>query len=296
MYRFTTQWHVDYLNAAVYSAKLKCLERQRATVVAVKTDFLPRFYAHIHPLMPRPYVLLTGHSDLSVDHEHDSLHAHLLHNESQIVHWYAVNVVRTHAKLTALPLGVNLWQHGSSLLAVWKKKKKKNGNNSSSSSTRQHLLLVNFDASTDPTKERMRINELFCSGGGGGDDKLLAHCKRSANFEDNYRLMLEYKFVLSPRGNGVDCWRTWEALLLGVVPVVRRGQLDTRVYERLPVLVVDEWRQVNASMLEANYVLIERRRKTRFYDYSRLTFEYWQRLIFKRHVFGQEVYRFRCWN
>ena len=36
------------------------------------------------------------------------------------------------------------------------------------------------------------------------------------------RKQAEYKFVISPRGNSIDCHQTWEMILIGVVPVMRR--------------------------------------------------------------------------
>lgn len=46
------------------------------------------------------------------------------------------------------------------------------------------------------------------------------------------------KFVLSPPGFGEDCYRTWEAVLLGAVPIVRRSPLQ-QLYDGAPVVVVD---------------------------------------------------------
>ncbi len=58
----------------------------------------------------------------------------------------------------------------------------------------------------------------------------------------------EYAFVISPHGNGVDCHRTWEALALGCVPIVRTSPLDA-LYEGLPVLIVSNWCEVTADFL-----------------------------------------------
>ena len=48
------------------------------------------------------------------------------------------------------------------------------------------------------------------------------------------------KFVLSPPGNGLDCHRTWEALYLGAIPIVKRASWPF-VHLQLPVLVINEW-------------------------------------------------------
>lgn len=56
-------------------------------------------------------------------------------------------------------------------------------------------------------------------------------------------------FVASPRGNGIDCFRTYEALMLGAVPVLRRlSQPLDEVLEPFSVMV-DSWRDVNATSL-----------------------------------------------
>lgn len=61
------------------------------------------------------------------------------------------------------------------------------------------------------------------------------------------RALLESKFVLSPAGNGADCHRTWEAMYLGAIPIVRRSLWPFVDYQ-LPVLIIDEW----ADLLEIN--------------------------------------------
>jgi hypothetical protein len=48
---------------------------------------------------------------------------------------------------------------------------------------------------------------------------------------DLWRLYTTHKYVVSPHGNGVDCGRTWEILILGAVPLVEwfdgaRGYTD----------------------------------------------------------------------
>ena len=51
------------------------------------------------------------------------------------------------------------------------------------------------------------------------------------------------RFVVSPPGNGLDSHSTWEALLVGCIPIVASSALDP-VYEDLPVWKVNDWRDV----------------------------------------------------
>ena len=63
-----------------------------------------------------------------------------------------------------------------------------------------------------------------------------------------WREKTRYAFVVSPHGNGLDCHRTWESLVLGNIVIVKRSSLDP-MYEGLPVVIVDDWREVSADNL-----------------------------------------------
>jgi hypothetical protein len=54
-----------------------------------------------------------------------------------------------------------------------------------------------------------------------------------------------YSHILSPRGAGIDCHRTWEALYLGTVPIVKESVL-TDYFKSIgvPLIVVKEWSDI----------------------------------------------------
>jgi len=64
--------------------------------------------------------------------------------------------------------------------------------------------------------------------------------------------LAESKFVLSPHGRGLDCYRTYEALSLGSFVVVRSSSLD-EIYDGLPVLIVEKWEHITEELLDATY-------------------------------------------
>jgi hypothetical protein len=77
---------------------------------------------------------------------------------------------------------------------------------------------------------------------------------------DSWKNMIQYKYVISPFGNGLDCHRTWEAIILGCIPIVKRSELSS-IYDGLPVLIVDNWTDVNQTMLnefKPNYDKIDK--------------------------------------
>jgi hypothetical protein len=58
-------------------------------------------------------------------------------------------------------------------------------------------------------------------------------------------LVLRSKYVISPPGNGPDCHRTWEAMYLGAIPIVKRQSWPfTGVH--LPVVQIDKWDEILA--------------------------------------------------
>lgn len=81
-----------------------------------------------------------------------------------------------------------------------------------------------------------------------------------------------HAFVISPRGNGLDCHRTWEALLLRSIPIVKRSPLDP-LHEAFPVVIVDDWREISLSAM-GNW---RDRLKEGFTPamFARLTRDYW---------------------
>ena len=73
--------------------------------------------------------------------------------------------------------------------------------------------------------------------------------RRKIPRSDLWREKTRYAFAISPHGHGLDTHRTWESLALGNIPIVKRSSIDA-LYEGLPVVVVDDWREISAAALE----------------------------------------------
>lgn len=87
---------------------------------------------------------------------------------------------------------------------------------------------------------------------------------------ESWQRQTEYAFVASPRGNGEDCHRTWEALALGCIPIVKTSPLDP-LYDDLPVLIVKRWENVTKEKLEETIQLFSQRE----FALEKLTLKYW---------------------
>ncbi|KAL7575710.1 hypothetical protein ACA910_011525 [Epithemia clementina (nom. ined.)] len=101
-----------------------------------------------------------------------------------------------------------------------------------------------------------------------------------------YQVASQYLFGLSPPGRGWDCYRTYELLLLGVIPIVTtRPGGSHGLFENLPVLQVDETVLLTSSrrqLLQRMYDYLQSN------DFVQTDFgQGWQRLFlryWRRHV------------
>lgn len=82
---------------------------------------------------------------------------------------------------------------------------------------------------------------------------------------------IRYAFVASPFGGGPDCHRTWEALALGCIPIVRRSPLNIPLFDDLPVWQVTEWSEVTVDAMKAK--IVEFSGQT--FKMEKITLQYW---------------------
>ena len=275
----------------------------RGAVVHVKTDHLAAFEAAMLPRLRAPIVLVTGDSDAAPVLAHRGLLAHPM-----IDHWFAQNcdLATDHPRLSPIPIGLDN--------PVYTKFEKRLGFLVDAIAGR-----ASFDPrfSTNDTGNQRRFNAAAEEARAAiGAKPLSVLCTFHMNHrigpdisqipdrvsaaaalrsspvchfiphripqQECWRLHAGFAFEASPQGNGIDCFRTWEALALGTVPIVRSGPLD-RLYREhgLPVAIVKEWAEVTAERLQAwAEELVPQLAPTR----PKLSAGYWTSLIRARAV------------
>ena len=67
-----------------------------------------------------------------------------------------------------------------------------------------------------------------------------------------YSKLKNFKYCLCPRGTGIDTHRVYESLLFGVIPIVKKSTLDD-LYQKLPVILVENWSDVTQEFLNSSY-------------------------------------------
>jgi hypothetical protein len=91
---------------------------------------------------------------------------------------------------------------------------------------------------------------------------------------DTWKKHGEFLFILSPPGNGIDCHRTWEALVLGNIPIVISTEMDS-LFDGLPVVIIGNYDEVNPENLQKwRSEMLGKQ-----FDYSKLGWAYWRNKI-----------------
>ena len=196
-------------------------------VIFVKGDQSEPFFTEVLPNIATKFILITHNSAVSVPAASINL------DDSRLIHWFGQNAILRpgHPKVSPVPIGLEN-RHLAS----------------------QHGNIADFEAFLEKappllSKEQRPIDAYV--------NFAVDHHESRRNavkaFPYAYKVQIpppisqtEYlshltrtKFVVSPRGTGQDCHRTWEAVLLGAVPIVQNSTLWT-LFKDAPVKVVND--------------------------------------------------------
>ena len=81
-------------------------------------------------------------------------------------------------------------------------------------------------------------------------DKPWVTAEESVSQEHYLEQIRKHRFVICPRGNGVDTHRMWETIYLGAIPIVKRDIAHSDWMD-LPIVWVDDWGQVTPEFIES---------------------------------------------
>ena len=240
----------------------KASDIKEKSVVFVFVDLLPFFVEKILPDVTASFILITHKGDINITKDFE-----YVADNPKIIHWFAQNCDFEHPKITPLPIGLeNQALHNVGNTSDFKKLAKK---------TRNYVpkVVIALNLSTNPDK-RYPCYRAFWK-------------KPNAAFINNitsssiYRkTILQYMFIASPEGNGIDCHRTWEAIYLGLVPIVNDNYLNRFfVSLGLPIICTNDWNEFaekTEDELAEIYRTIMAKTNTEAAYYG-----YWEKLINK---------------
>ena len=159
-----------------------------------------------------------------------------------LVRWYAQNLDFEHPRVEPIPIGLEnqSWHPTKRMVLDFMLAEKGNPHRI------RNAALCQFNPGTFP-QERHPLFNMIRSG------QIAAHayyCLNGTEFDLYCENLINYKFCLCPRGNGIDTHRLWESILLGCIPIVKRSNSCYNYKEPYPVLFVDSWYEINEELLE----------------------------------------------
>jgi hypothetical protein len=246
------------------------------SVVYIKTDYLKTLTSVIN-LINFDFILVSGSSDYTIPTDIFESYQEFLQliENKKIIKFYSQNcIVEHHPKLVKIPIGLdyhtlsnysNFWgeqktpiEQEKELISIC--------NNVKTFWERKHICYSNFHFIDYGNKFGYSRKDIINT----VPKELVYYEPTKIKRIETWIKQTEYSFVISPFGNGLDCHRTWEALILGCIVVVKKSPLDC-LYDELPVLIVNDWSDITESLLEKTVMDF----KNKTFNYKKLTLEYY---------------------
>jgi len=215
---------------------------------------LPQFIAEALPRIRARFCLVTGDEDWAIPSGFAGS-AQLLADD-RVVCWFTQNYDGSDSNRKLLPLPIGLDFHTISNRRKW-------GHWPATPAAQEAELEALRSAAPENSQRQLRVHADFHFNKHKqqvwGDDRALVQRvlwgnpdvvfqTRKVSRLELWREKTRYAFVVSPHGNGLDCHRTWESLVLGNIVIVKRSSIDP-LYDGLPVVIVDDWREISRDNL-----------------------------------------------
>lgn len=260
-------------------------------VLHVCPQALKHFVEKVLPTLTKPFKLLTNNSDWTIPDD-VSYEFNCLTNHPLLTHWFAQNCVVDHPKLTRIPIGLDYHTLTPTRkqMFTWSQPEKHSWG-VKTDPLNQEQKLLQLQSGSAPFWERTvqaysnfhflmhtryaKTDRAECLNTVPKD--LVYYEPVRCIRELCWKRMTMHAFVLSPHGNGLDCHRTWEALCLGCIPIVKTSGLDP-LFEGLPVWIVSAWSDVTRE----NMVSKINEFKTKEFQTEKLDLHFWRRIVGSR--------------
>lgn len=194
-------------------------------------------------------------------------------NSELCVHWFTQNCTLEHPKVTPIPIGMDYHTFSNYENCVNQEIILNKIKMSSNPFFQRHIACYsNFQFAMDGKYYSTDRYDCFDQ----VPKNLVFYERQKVNRNQTWINQTSFAFVLSPAGGGIDCHRTWEALLLGCIPIVKRFNVPhEKIYNDLPVLIVDNWSDINIELL--NKTIEEFKNKQ--FNFEKMTLNYWKNLF-----------------
>jgi hypothetical protein len=222
--------------------------------IFVEYDCLEAFARTYLPQIRDKVILITANYGYHGDMPIPGPFAFLLDDE-KVAAWFVQNIDRAPTeKLIPMPIGLasNYHPHGNTMLI--------DSMVPTALKERERPILMYLNFSLSPERD-LCVNHFSL---------LNVKLEPRKSYAAYLRDLTKSIFVISPPGGGIDCHRTWEALLFGCYPVLKSTTLDP-LFDDLPVVIVQDWAEVTPEFLQERY----RELRSRTWSRDKLYSPYW---------------------
>lgn len=248
MFRHDKRWiDIDFL---LYSK----INIDNPKYIYVCSKQLSKLYGVID-CFKNPFVLISHNEDENIDEKFLTLV-----DNSKIIKLYCQNPIINHEKIHFLPIGIanSHWPHGNVDII------RKILTEPYSSGRISHTDDVNdiyffFTINTNQAVRADCCNKLLGKG---------LRWDRARDYEDYLRTLRDHKYAICPEGNGVDCHRLWECILLGVIPIIKNGAFSQILKEYYKIVILDDWLDLDVKSM--NISLPRKDSKMFFEDFENM--------------------------
>lgn len=203
-------------------------------------------------------VLITHNSDVSVDQNL------FLKKPNNITKWFSQNIDFNHEDLISIPIGLENYKWFPDI-----NKKEKMVKKLLEGKNFKNILYVNHNINNFHS-ERIIPYQIFKN----KDWATLVSGQNGKNFDEYLDDLYNHKFIISPRGVGLDTHRLWESLYMGTIPVEKINNNNIK-YNDLPICYIKNWNEINEDFLNEEYTKIINKN----WNLEKLNFIFWERLI-----------------
>ena len=154
---------------------------------------------------------------------------------------YTQNMNVKHPQVEPLPIGIanSFWEWGDSKVV-------EEVINEGFSDTNPLFIYANFTKGDGVRYERRKDCYDILSENG-------IIMQESTDYKSYLQELKKHKFCLSPEGNGIDCYRTWEALYMKTIPICKRSVMVEEFAKTFPIYIVDDWKKFDIDDVWSSY-------------------------------------------
>jgi hypothetical protein len=249
------------------------------STIYICSSAIYKFMKNQFKLIDKKFILVSGDDDDCCPRDLFTSRQEFLNfiENDKIIHWFAQNNVKEHIKITKIPIGLDYHT------LAYNNFKANHINEIQLNPKEQENIMLDIKNNARPFWERevmcysnfhFSLENKYCYDRKDAISQIPSHLiyyeEERTTKKGGFINQSNYAFVVSPHGNGLDCHRTWEALVLGCIVIVKTSELD-KLYEDLPVLIVNNWYDINFDLLQntiKGYMNVN-------FNYDKLTLKYW---------------------